>query len=216
MTIVGQEGVELSPGGRFDQARLLVRTEGVRFVSLHLPRGAHVREGWRSSLTMEKCTSTGNPIAVAAGASLVMEDCRVFAATCGNLGGVGVYCEGTLEATRCIFEDHSSDGVHVVRGEAKLMECTVQNNGRHGLSVTHHGAKAFLEGGTISGNKQHGVLTGRAKVIVAAAEHCEQTVSSGNGEHSWATQYGGKIAGLAEGIQAHGIQAHFADALTFA
>ena len=156
---------------------------------------------------MEKCTSTGQRIYVGRGASLVMVDCRFFGS------GLGVHCVGKLVVTRCKIEDSKSDGEFVEGGEAKLVESVMRNNGGNGMNAN---SRAILEGGTISGNKQHGVLTGRAKVIVAAAEHCEQTVSSGNGEHSWATQYGGKIAGLAEGIQAHGIQAHFADALTFA
>ena len=94
----------------------------------------------------------------------------------------------------------------VYGGEAKLVECVVRNNGGHGLSVGV--GKATVAGGTVSDNKGYGVLAYyRSKVTVAAAEHseevnCEQTVSSGNVGHDWATQGGSEIEGLAEGIQA--------------
>ena len=157
------------------------------------------------ALSMENCTSTGSAIVVPRGASLVMEDCRVFGS-----GGNGVHCQsGKVEATRCIIEDNAEHGVNVFRGEAKLVECVVRNNGQHGLYVANYAGQAAckLMGGTISGNTEHGVLAAGGKVTVAAAEHSEdppvdrpQTVSSGNGEHDWATS-GGEIEGLAEGIQ---------------
>jgi len=192
VTIVGQEGVELAG----EHARLRVRAEGVRFVSMDLPRGAEIVS---RSMTMENCTITCGQLEVWGGASLVMEDCRVFG-SCGD----GVRCNyGKLNATRCTIENHGGDGVYVVGGEAKLVECVVRNNGESGLFV--NGGKCILEGGAISGNKQHGVdADGRGKVTVAAAEHSEevdreQTVSLENGEHDWATgQYGGEIEGLAD------------------
>ena len=182
VTIVGQElhGVQLEG----DQARLQVRTESVRFVSMTFPRGVEI----------------GSPQQIN-GASLVMDDCRVFGS-----GGVGVVCGGKVEATRCRFENNGSHGVLVYGGEAKLVECVVRNNGGHGLSVGV--GKATVAGGTVSDNKGYGVLAYyRSKVTVAAAEHseevnCEQTVSSGNVGHDWATQGGSEIEGLAEGIQA--------------
>jgi len=58
----------------------------------------------------------------------------------------------------------------------------------------------------LGAHKGHGVLAYRSgKVTVTPAEHKEvdrpQTVSARNGEHDWATQRGGEIKGLAEGIQ---------------
>lgn len=43
-------------------AKLEVQTEGVRFLSMHLPAGATVKKG--GSLTMKKCTVTGDSINV--------------------------------------------------------------------------------------------------------------------------------------------------------
>ena len=153
---------------------------------------------------MEQYTSTDQ-----GGASLVMEDCRTFGCI-----GHGVCCNGKLEATRCMFENNGNDGVCVNGGEAMLVDCVVCNNERSGVYVVND-SKHVLTAGTISGNKRHGVLALRdGKVTVAAAEYSEvdreQTVSSGNRGHNWATQKGtfgerGEIEGLAEGIQAVGL-----------
>ena len=58
------------------------------------------------------------------------------------------------------------------------------------------------QGGTISGNKGHGVLANQHGKVTVAAVDRPQTVSSGNGVEDWATRYRGEIEGLAEGIQA--------------
>ena len=153
------------------------------------------------ALSMENCTSTCSAIVVPRGASLVMEDCRVFGS-----GGNGVHCQsGKMEATRCIIEDDAEHGVNVFRGEAKLVECVVRNNGRNGLHSfgSIHGTEVIVVGGTISGNKRHGVLAEEGKVIVAAAEHSEedggvdrpQTVSSENDWQDWARSWGGRARG---------------------
>ena len=234
VTLIGQEeGVELAGG----QAALQVRAEGVRFVSLDLPRGVEIASG--GSLSMEKCTSTGDriyirdsgksiTITVRDGASLVMEDCRIFGS-----GGTGVECWGKMVATRCTFEDNRESGVAVFGGEARLAGCVVRNNRQTGLSVAGV-AKLILEGGTVTGNKRHGVVAFYGgKVTVAAAdsrssiswltarERSEetasspavdrpQTVSSGNGDHDWATgnMFGllGAIEGLADGIISHRVE----------
>ena len=82
--------------------------EGARFVSAHFPRGVNIEGG---SVTMEKCTFTGRRIHVERGASLVMEDCRVF-----GCDGDGVNCEGgEVEATRCTFEGSGGDADGVLR-----------------------------------------------------------------------------------------------------
>ncbi len=183
VTIVGQEGVELDyalHGG-------VQVGEGARLESVHFPRGVTVVSG---SVTMEKCTSTGAAIMVCAApgggtgaASLVMEDCRSFGS-----GGYGISCHGKMTATRCIFEDNRTDGLHVANkgGEAKLIKCMLRNNGRHGLYVEEgeefmgadsgfDGGKLTLVGGTVSGNKGHGVLAGAlSKVTVTAAERSEE------------------------------------------
>ena len=85
---------------------------------------------------------------MANGASLAIDDCRVFGSSV-----FGVECAGKMQATRCKFEDNSSTGVFVYSGgEAKLMECMVRNNGRNGLEVRGSGAKVYLDGGAISDN----------------------------------------------------------------
>ena len=147
-------GVRLAHG----HARLVVVSEGVRFESLNLPQGVRI-EG--RSVTMTKCTSTGRRIHVGDGASLAMEGYRAFGS-----GGDGVACFGKMEATRCVFEDHSSDGVYVGSREAKLVECVLRNNGEHGLSV--YNGKAILKGGTISGNKKHGVIAYQGSKVTVA------------------------------------------------
>jgi len=130
VTIVGGEGVQLDdwgyhqldlPGARVQGA------EGARLVSVHCPQGANVD----GSLTMEKFSSTGGLFYVAPGASLVMEDCRVFCS-----GGSGVWCEGKVEAIRCTFEHNGSHGVDVGRGEVKLVDCVVRNNNGGGSAST--------------------------------------------------------------------------------
>jgi len=78
VTVVGQEGVVLSG----EQARLEVRAEGVRFESVDLPRSVRIDRG---SVSMETCTSTGGQISVRPGASVAMEDCRIFGSD-----GIGV------------------------------------------------------------------------------------------------------------------------------
>ena len=228
VTLVGQaEGADLTfEGFRYDPG--VQGAEDAGFVSVSFPQGVIVH----GSLTMENCTATGGEVkeyggAISGGsitvvrdASLAMEDCRVIGS-----GSRGVYCNGgKMNATRCTFEDNAHDvperplplrrmhaGVHVLGGEAKLVECVVRNNGGDGLFVDG-GGKVTLEGGMISGNKQHGVLAygSCSKVTVAAAEHSEevdreQTVSSGNDGHDWATERGSEIEGLAEGIQVNAI-----------
>ena len=95
--------------------------------------------------------------------------------------------------------------MRVHRGEGKLVECVVRNNGRNGLHSfgSIHGTEVIVVGGTISGNKRHGVLAEEGKVIVAAAEHSEedggvdrpQTVSSENDWQDWARSWGGRARG---------------------
>jgi len=99
VTLVGQEGVVLSGEHR----RLKVESEGVSFVSLHLPLGVRIHSG--GSLTMTKCTSTGEMIYVDAGASLAMEDSRVFGCKTGNhgvavMGGKLVLRGGTVSENK--------------------------------------------------------------------------------------------------------------------
>ena len=148
-------------------------------MSVHFPRGVRIVN---CSVTMEKCTSTDQAIRLGYGACLAVEDCRLFG------GNFGVHCAGKMEARRCMFEGNSMAGVVVDAGQATLVECMVRNSGRDGLYV-------------YGGNVLYG-----GKVTVAAAEHSyemdrPQTVSAGNGRHDWATQRGGEIKGLAEGIQ---------------
>jgi len=81
VTLVGQDqGVVLlgakNPGSSYT-ARLTVDSEGVSFVSMHLPLGVEILSG--DSLTMTKCTSTSKPLdSITVAEGLVMEDSRVF------------------------------------------------------------------------------------------------------------------------------------------
>ena len=102
-----------------------------------------------------------------------MEDFQSFGSTAGLL------CDGTLDATRCTFEEIDVIGL-VQRGHeasAKLTECVIRNNTSDGLR-TLFGATA-----TVRGITEHGVFVDGydGKVTVAL------TVSSGNGKHDWAT-----------------------------
>jgi len=54
---------------------------------------------------MTQCTSTGKHISVLEGASLVMEDCRVFGSNWG------IFCLGDVKMTHCIIENN---GIGVV------------------------------------------------------------------------------------------------------
>ena len=96
VTLVGQEGVVLSGADR-----PVVGSEGVSFVSLHLPRGATIGSltAHGGSLTMTKCTSTMGSIYADKGTSLVMEDSRMF-----GCRSQGMICRGDVKATRCTIE----------------------------------------------------------------------------------------------------------------
>jgi len=215
VTLVGQEGVVLK-----GQARLVVKSMGVSFVSVHLPQGVAVE--WGGSLTMSKCTSTGKVIQVESGARLVMEDCHIYgsavqAALYNFVGGVdcdpvrlgdGVHCSGTMVATRCTFAQNGRHGVAVSRGgQVELVKCAIRKNGGHGVSVSAAlgGATAVLRGGTSSENAQHGTFAhSGANITVAEAEEedTEQFVSKGNTLEDWASDGNprNQIAGLAAGI----------------
>jgi len=138
------------------------------------------------------------------GASLVMEDCRVF--------GRGLECLGDVTATRCTFEDNSSSGVWVehTNGSANPTECLILING-FGVWVTR-GGKAMLRGGTISGNKRHGVAASSKVTVAKAEEGKPQTVRKDNKqcpdgafgvqlygpEHDWHTEKSGQIIGISQ------------------
>ena len=115
----------------------------MRFESMDWPMGAHISEG--RSLTMTQCTSTGDMIYVAPGASLVMQDSRVFSG-----GDDGVQCYGNVKATRCTIEENIYDGVYVTGQDSsvELVDCVIRKNGDDGVFVTE--GKAILRGGTIS------------------------------------------------------------------
>jgi len=145
--------------------------------------------------------------------------CRGF----GNKNQGMYSMRGQVESSRCRFENNRFDDEYVGGGEVKLVECAVRNNGWNGLcccrsrrlvnpnQAANQATVATVVGatvvdGTINGNKAHDVIAcgGSGKVVVSAAENSEevdrkQTVSSGNGKHEWATQYGGVIEGLAVG-----------------
>jgi len=127
--------------GDHDTIRLVVESEGVSFVTLHLPRGVRVSgsltmTGRCGSLTMTKCTSTGRSIDVEPGASLVTEDTLVFGNS-GWGGGGGVSCRGEMTATRCIVDDNRSTGVSVIGGSAELVDCVIRKNGHSGLCASN-------------------------------------------------------------------------------
>ena len=162
-------------------ARMVVESEGVSFESMHLPQGVAIFDG--GSLTMSKCTSTGDNIHVRGGGSLVMEDTRVF-----GTNGHGVWCEGGVKMTRCTVEGNSHSGVYV-HGEhnaAELVDCEIRKNRANGMFVSAD--KATLRGGVISENKGGGVIVWGGKVTVAKAEKgMPQTVTKDNTPHDWRT-----------------------------
>ena len=198
VTIVGQEGVELTGGNAYGGPEVW-GAEGARFVSLHFPRSVSIPAG--SSLTMEKCTFTMHQVHVEPGASLAMEDCRVFSIVSGRRpggadmeNGFGMLCFGKVEATRCTFENNADDGVCVsgrygeakerLAGEAKLMECVVRNNGGHGVCVGE--GKATLVECVVRNNAQHGVqVRGNSQYYLGNVDipedghRCEVTLTGG-------------------------------------
>ena len=181
----------LSGGG----ARLVVETEGVRFESLHLPQGSLVNGG---SLTMAKCTSTGQDIYVEEGVSSVMEDSRVFGGedSLGG-GGNGVHCQGNMKATRCIIEENKGDGVCIQGQEAsaELVDCVIRTNESNGLVAVRE-AKVALRGGTVSGNKRDGAIASGNGEITVSKE--KPTISAGNQRQDWVVETRGVLEGVAE------------------
>ena len=136
------------------------------------------------SLTMTKCTSIGEYIHVEAGASLVMEDSRVFGSS-----DYGVICHSDMKLTRGTIEGHGAVGVLMMGEHAsgELSDCVVHKNGSNGVQVQT--GKVMLRGGTITENKEHGVVAySGAKITVAKAEEGKlQTVSNSNNTHYWHT-----------------------------
>ena len=167
-------------------ARLVVRTQGVSFA-----QGLDLANG---SATMTKCTSTGEGIGIERGASLVMEDSRVFGS-----GGHGVSCLGD-KLLRCMFEDNAHNGVSCSVGHsvAELVDCVICKDGLLGLTSQ---GKIVLRGGTISENG-NGVSAGNgSKVTVAKAkEDMPQTVCKDNTGQDWRTYSGAEIGGEIIGI----------------
>ena len=187
VTLIGQQGVVFA--GSVQTARLKVRSKGVRFESLQFPHGLEVGHPYRldvlASVTMVKCTSTGERILVPVGASLVMEDCRVFGSE-----SVGVDVDGEVRATRCVVEENGAHGLFIYgtggKGLAELVDCVIRKNGSNGLLAI--ASKVVLRGGTISGNMGHGVrASDGANVTVAPAEKdgLPQTVCKDNKNGNW-------------------------------
>ena len=170
-----------------------MESEGVCFESMHLATGMYICEG--GSLTMTKCTSTGDRIRVK-GASLVMEDSRVF-----GCSGHGMQCEGEgdVKLTRCTVEDNGSVGI-LIYGEhasAELVDCVIRKNGSCGVLANL--GMIMLRGGTISENVSYGVhaLNSGTVTVAKAEEGKPQTVSKDNGNcRDWSTLEDGEIIGI--------------------
>jgi len=116
-------------------SRLLVKSEGASFVSMHLPRGMIV--GMDGSLTMTKCTSTGEDIDSRVGGSLAMEDSRVYGSR-----STGVTCQGDAKLTRCTVENNNGIGVfNFGRSGSQHLSarkrCFKNNNQRPGVREAH-------------------------------------------------------------------------------
>jgi len=122
--------------GDYDTARLEVDTTGASFESLHLPFGMIInRNVWSGdggdggdggSVTMTKCTFTGETIDVQKGASLVMTGSRAF-----DIKGFGVRCIGYMKATRCSVEGNKQCGA-ICDGDVaniELVDCVIRKNG---------------------------------------------------------------------------------------
>ena len=191
VTMVGEEGAVLSGG----HAGLAVEAEGVRFESLHLPRGVRVK--CLGSLKMVKCTATGRQVAVEEKTSLVMEDTRVYGGGRDEDGG-DVVCRGTMKLTRCTVEESYDIGVYVSgeRAEAELIDCVIRKHERDGLVATG-GAKVTLRGGTVSGNKRDGVVASGEGVKITVSKE-QPTICKDNERHDWLSEDGGVLEGVAE------------------
>jgi len=122
---------------------------------------------------MTKCTSTSDTITVDQGASLVMEDIRIF----GN-SHTGVRCDGKVKAVRCIVEENAHTGVFVFgkQASAEVVSCVIRKNGNSG--VWANGGKAVLRGGVMSDKKMYGVSAWPgSKVTVAKASRASRRPS---------------------------------------
>ena len=196
VTLVGQEGAVLE--GK--QAGLEVKTEGVRFESLHFPLGVIVRNG---SLTMVKCTSTAtglnHSIEVHAGASLVMVDTRVSGCVKDEaVNGDGLVCRGKMQLTRCTVEENGGTGI-VAQGAldeatAELVDCVIRKNEDDGV-VAGSRAKVTLRGGTVSGNGNDGVAASVGGQITVSKE--QPTEAKNNERADWIMEGRGVIEGVA-------------------
>jgi len=202
VTLVGQEGVVLS-GDDLTNVILVVKSEGVSFVSMHLPRGVLILGGTMpcsdrrtipsGSLTMTKCTSTGGKIYVAHGAKLDMEDTRIY----GVLNSYGLECRGDVKAKRCTIEENRDNGVWIggEHASGELVDCVIHKN--RGIGVYVSEAKVMLRGGTVSENKGGVFAQMRGgKVTVAKAEKDKPQTVSKDSYFEWGTIDGGEIIGI--------------------
>ena len=203
--LIGQEGVVLTgkEGVPGDRTRLEVRAQGVQLTGLHLPQGVTIFSP--ATATMQQCTSTGSSIRVDEGASLDMEDCRIFGSR-----ALGVHCDGKMRATRCTIEGNADHGVlvHGPQASAELVDCVIRSNGSAATDagVCVRQGKVMLRGGTVSKNKMLGARAfDNGKVTVAKADEDQpQTVSKDNERHEWSTAplnwegswEGGEIIGI--------------------
>ena len=157
-----------------------------------MPQGVFISE--RGTLTMIRCTSTGEGIYVEEGASLVIEDSRVIC--CGS----GVDCKGKVKLTRCTIEENREIGVSVSGGSAELVDCVIRKNGEDGV-VADEGANVRLRRGTVSGNAIDGVVSGggvsRVGAKVTVSEEHPPDVKN-NAKHDWVAERGGVLEGVAE------------------
>jgi len=169
VTLMGREGVALADRRDAGDRLIKVETEGVRFESLRFAMGVDIASG--GSATMTGCESTGRTIRVEKGASLAMEDCRVFANKASyrkvfRSAGGGVWSGGKLEAKNCKFESIAGNGIEVKGEQAlgQLVDCVMRNNTTGLWSNTNVTAmRCTMENGT--GRFGHGVfMEGKAAV----------------------------------------------------
>jgi len=152
----------------------------------HFPHGVLVDEDG-GSLTMTKCTSTGQHIDVEEGSRLIMEDCRIFGCY------YSMKCGGKMKASRCTFEYGEDVTLYILeQGSGVFVDCAFRKNRRDGVFV--YGGKVTLQGGIISENGRYGVAAwSGAKVTVATGEKDKhaQTVCKDNTGHDWDTDGAG-------------------------
>jgi len=233
--VVGGSGQDTAAGGssvsvRFEKLRLRgltvnpIRIPPLRFIpqvisAAHPVVNPQVNgNGEQPHVGLVECVgcSFSDVVGVAAEAHLKLVDCKVQGSAAH-----GISCAGRLELLRVEISGARNNGLRLSRGgsssdavllgrepdrngEATLVECTVRDCRGSGV-VVMRGACLTLQGGSVSGSGQHGVLAAGGKVVVGDRSEGGTTTSRSNGGHDWAKQMHvqarGEIVGVKNSLQ---------------